>query len=61
MTNAKEISSILKALGEFYRISLSNGQELIAAAQEKNIWKAIYTFSKSALKSWLTGFRLNRE
>ncbi|MEC0169105.1 sensor histidine kinase [Paenibacillus graminis] len=35
MTNAKEISSILKALGEFYRISLSNGQELIAAAQEK--------------------------
>lgn len=35
MSGEKEISSILKALGEFYRISLSNGQELITVAQEQ--------------------------
>lgn len=35
MADAKDISSILKALGEFYRISLSNGQELITASQEQ--------------------------
>lgn len=35
MANAKDISDILKALGEFFRISLSNGQELIPSAQEK--------------------------
>ena len=35
MSNEKEISNILKALGEFYRISLSNGQELITVAQEQ--------------------------
>lgn len=35
MSNQQDISSILKALGEFYRLSLSNGQELITAAQER--------------------------
>lgn len=35
MANARDISDILKALGEFFRISLSNGQELITSAQEK--------------------------
>ncbi|WP_084673344.1 sensor histidine kinase [Paenibacillus sp. HW567] len=35
MANAKEISNILRALGEFFRSSLNNGQELIAVAQEK--------------------------
>lgn len=35
MANARDISDILKALGEFFRISLSNGQEWITSAQEK--------------------------
>lgn len=35
MSGAKDISRMLKALGEFYRISLSNGQELITVAQEQ--------------------------
>lgn len=35
MSGEKEISRILKALGEYYRISLSNGQELITVAQEQ--------------------------
>jgi two-component system sensor histidine kinase YesM len=35
MANAKEISSMLKALGDFFRISMSNGQELIAVSQEE--------------------------
>ncbi|MFC3746957.1 sensor histidine kinase [Paenibacillus sp. GCM10012306] len=35
MANAKDISKMLKALGDFFRISLSNGQELISALQEE--------------------------
>ncbi|WP_340023565.1 sensor histidine kinase [Paenibacillus sp. FSL K6-1096] len=35
MSGAKDISRMLKSLGEFYRISLSNGQELITVAREQ--------------------------
>ncbi|MFF2908015.1 sensor histidine kinase [Paenibacillus sp. NPDC057934] len=40
MANAKEISNMLKALGDFFRISLSNGQELISVAQEEKHLKS---------------------
>ncbi|KQO18432.1 hypothetical protein ASF12_07430 [Paenibacillus sp. Leaf72] len=35
MVNARDVSRVVKAMGDFYRTSLNNGQELIPVSQER--------------------------
>lgn len=51
MANARDISSIVKALGDFYRISLSNGQELISVRQEEKHLRSYLYIQEIRFKS----------